>query len=59
MVAFQQTCRMSNPGDFILKKMSDCSATPAVNLREDINLYRRPSQRSPHATLTSVKNYSG
>lgn len=44
MVAFQQTlpsntCRMPNPGYHIFLKMSDCSTTPAVNLREDISTF--------------------
>lgn len=44
MVAFQQTlpsntCRMPNPGYHIFFKLSDCSTTPAVNLREDISTF--------------------
>lgn len=44
MVAFQQTlpsntCRMPNSGYHIFLKMSDCSTTPAVHLREDISTF--------------------
>lgn len=61
MVAFQQTlpsntCRMPNPGYHIFFKnvrllhYSCCELT-----RGYINLYHRPSQRSPRATLTKLK----